>query len=179
MKIALLADTHATWFAPTIPSNLYDQLNRIDTILHAGDIVCMELYDQIEKMADLIAVHGNADEPEVLKRLPAKVNVTIAGLSIGLIHGHQSADIEARYKTQSVDYDSPRMELFYRYLIDELPDAQVIVFGHFHKPVSKRFDGRLFVNPGCASSTHNGRSYATLEIDTYDLPHPIIDIIRF
>ena len=179
MKIALLADTHATWYDPSLPGNLYDRLSRIDTILHAGDFVCIDLYDKIERMADLIAVHGNADEPEIVKRLPAKQMVSISGLTIGLIHGHQPPEVEGRYKLAAVDYALPRMDLFYRYLIQELPDAEVIVFGHFHKAMTRRYEGRLFINPGSASARAEQRSFATLEIDTYDLPNPQVDIIRF
>lgn len=179
MKIALLADTHATWYDPTLPANLYHELSRIDTVLHAGDFVCIDLYEKIDKITDLIAVHGNEDEPEITNRLPAKRMVTIAGVKIGLIHGHQAPMLAGRQSLASVDYALAKMDSFYRYLIDELPEAEIIVFGHFHKPMTRKFDGRLLINPGCGSARAENRSYATLEIDAYDLPQPQVDIIRF
>jgi predicted phosphodiesterase len=58
------------------------------------------------------------------------------------------------------------MELFYQAMAAQLPDAGIIVFGHFHAPVVKYWDNRLFVNPGAVVPTHGRSTFALLELGT-------------
>jgi predicted phosphodiesterase len=46
----------------------------------------------------------------------------------------------------------------------QLPDAEVIVFGHFHVPMVREWHGILFVNPGSVAPPHARPTFAVLEI---------------
>ena len=76
------------------------------------------------------AVYGNTDlrdDPS----LSAQFAETIGGVTVHVSHGHELG--------------SPAPSgLLARY------DAQVIVYGHTHRPLVVEADGRLVVNPGAA-----------------------------
>ena len=105
------------------------------------------------------------DEPAVLRRLPRKRLLTLAGRRVGLIHGNQAPAIERQYLKPGYDDESPPMDLFYDYLLGEFPDTEIVVFGHFHVPVVKYRDGRLLVNPGPVAPNRGRSSFAVLKLD--------------
>lgn len=96
----------------------------------------------------LIAVHGNMCSLAVKKQFPASQVVTFDGYVIAACHG---AGLHGNIE-----------EL----LFDRFHEADCIIYGHTHRPVSHRFGTTLFVNPGSFSGT--GRygapgTYALLE----------------
>jgi putative phosphoesterase len=55
-----------------------------------------------------------------------------------------------------------------------LADADVIIFGHSHRPFSRQVDGVWFINPGGAGKQDDGdprASYATLRINPLEVNH--------
>jgi len=163
MKVALISDTHVPP-TPRLPAQLLDELASVDLILHAGDLVCLDLLDSLQEIQETIAVHGNADEPAVVEMLPRKRLLSVAGRRVGLIHGNQADEIEREYLKPDYDYDSPPVEVFYRYLLEEFPGADIVVFGHFHVPVIVRKHGRLLINPGSVAPHRRHSSYGMLKI---------------
>ena len=98
-------------------------------ILHAGDVGRDAILDVLATIAPVYAVYGNTDAPG--PRLAAVVALDIGGLSVHVSHGHEVG--------------SPTPEkLLARY------SADVIVYGHTHKPLVHRAGNRLVVNPGAA-----------------------------
>jgi predicted phosphodiesterase len=91
-----------------------------------------------------------------------------------LIHGHRPKEIERIYREPALDYDSPEITFFYDYLLAELPDSDVIVFGHFHQAVVYEYQGRLLINPGSADPNHPNRSIAVLETGVNGLEPRIV-----
>ncbi len=164
MKIGLVADTHVPTSIPRLPETLLARLEGVDAILHAGDLVRQAVLETLREIAPTTAVAGNMDPPEVARRLPDRVTLDLTGRSIGLKHGHQPHALQDRYI--GLGYDAPEMELFYRAMAKQLPDAEVIVFGHFHAPVVTRWNDRLFVNPGAVAPTHGRSTFALLELGT-------------
>jgi putative phosphoesterase len=177
MKIGLVSDTHLNWFNPVLPNHLINSLKWVDAILHAGDLVCADVIDSMEKISETFAVYGNMDEPDLKKKLPQKRMLTFSGLKVGLIHGDRPKEIESAYLKPNIDFDAPEMQLLYDYLVRELPDADVVVFGHLHVPLVRHHAGKLLVNPGSISPYQGVRTFATLEIDHYDQPVPTVDIL--
>lgn len=174
MRIALLSDTHVPDQIGELPPRLIERLQDIDLILHAGDLVRLQVVEALQAIAETLAVHGNMDEPAVRRRLPHKLLLALAGINIGLIHGNQPPAIQSQYLRPGSDYDSSWMGPFYDYLLDEFPDAGVIVFGHLHVPVVKRWHGRLLVNPGPVAPNQGRSSFALL---TLEGPEPVVEII--
>jgi putative phosphoesterase len=164
MRIALLSDTHVPTSLARLPERLLAHLAGVDAILHAGDLVRMSVLDTLSEIAPTTAVAGNMDPPEVARALPDRVTLRFGDRWIGLQHGHQRHALQDRYI--GLGYDAPEMELFYQAMAAQLPDAGIIVFGHFHAPVVKHWDNRLFVNPGAVVPTHGRSTFALLELGT-------------
>ena len=102
----------------------------VDRILHAGDLVDMEVMELLEEIAPVDAVRGNMDNSSGTRQLPIKKVVTIEGHRIGLIHGWGAP-------TGIVDR-----------IRKEFDDVKTIIFGHTHTPMNSIMDGILFFNPG-------------------------------
>jgi len=134
MKIGVISDTHMPYAAPQIPSEIYNAFKGADLILHAGDLIETSVLDELKKMAEVQAVCGNMDKPDVQKLLPTKKIIKAGKFTIGLIHGYglpfNLINTVRKEFSQKVD---------------------VIVFGHSHSPVNEVRDGILFFNPGSAT----------------------------
>jgi len=162
MRIGLVSDTHVPQALPDLPRTLLDRLEGVDRILHAGDLVSPSVVEKLETIAPTTAVAGNMDPPEVRASLSDREILPIAGRAIGLAHGHQRHALQDHYI--GLGYDAPEFELFYRTMTAQLPGAEIIVFGHFHKPLVKRWRGILFVNPGAVAPPHRRPTCAILEL---------------
>ena len=122
--VGLISDTHGL-----VRPEVFDALKGVDQILHAGDVgegVLVEL----QAIAPIRAVFGNTDEPGT-PGLVDSLQLELGGLSIHVSHGHElGSPTPAR--------------LLRRY------HADVIVYGHTHKPLIERSGRHLIVNPGSA-----------------------------
>jgi len=176
MKIGLVSDTHVPTSLAHLPDELLARLEGVDAILHAGDLVSPSVIERLNRIAPTTAVAGNMDPPEVARRLPDRVTLHFVGRSIGLKHGHQPHALQDRYI--GLGYDAPEMELFYQAMAAQLPDAEVIAFGHFHAPLVRRWNDRLFVNPGAVVPTRGRSTFAFLEIGA-DIEARIVELDGF
>jgi putative phosphoesterase len=125
--IGLISDTHGL-----LRAAVFDALAGVELILHAGDVGPDSLLDELAAIAPVEAVYGNTDAPG-RPRLASAIERTIGGLSIHVSHGHE------------VGRPTPER------LLAAYP-ADVIVYGHTHRQLVARADGRLVVNPGAAGA---------------------------
>jgi putative phosphoesterase len=131
--LAVISDTHLPRGARRLPDDCVRRLREADLILHAGDFVTAQVLAEIEALGPPVAaVHGNVDEPEVVRRLPAARMVDAAGARIAMVHDAGAA--------------AGRLERMRR----RFPGADAVVFGHSHIPVHESdFDaGFQIFNPG-------------------------------
>lgn len=136
MKIGVISDTHIRTFAE-LPQNLVNILAGVDLIIHAGDIVTVDVVKGLEKLAPVKGVYGNMDLPEVRLLFPQRQVIDIGGRKIGMVHGEGGPwMIEERVK-----------RLFPAGL-------DVIIFGHSHEAYNKMKNGTLLFNPGRASQSY-------------------------
>ena len=173
MRIALVSDTHAP-IGTDLPDALLSRLRGADAILHAGDLVSLGVLEQLNRIAPTTAVAGNMDPPEVVRRLRAREILTLAGRKVGLKHGHQRPELQRRYI--GLDYEAAAFNLFFQAMAAQLSGAEIIVFGHFHAPVVKRWNGLLFVNPGAVATTHGRSTAAMLTVDRTNTAVEILDL---
>jgi len=176
MKIALVADTHIPDRIPALPIQLLDYLQRVDLILHAGDFTRLDVLKSLQSIAETVAVSGNGDELEVVRKLPRKQLLSLAGRRLGLIHGHRPPEIEGEYARPEYNYDTPVVEKLFNYLAQALPTAEIIVFGHFHTPLVKHWGDQLLVNPGSVAPQHGRQSFGLLDLSATEPEVKIIDL---
>jgi len=163
MRIGLVSDTHVPAQLAALPRQLLDGLSGVDAILHAGDLVSLEVLGPLSAIAPTAAVAGNMDPPDVAKRLKEREVMALGGWKIGLQHGHQRHALQDRYI--GLSYDAPAFDIFFQTMAAQLPDTQIIVFGHFHAPLIKQWRDRLFINPGAVAPSHGHSSFGILTLD--------------
>lgn len=123
--IGLISDTHGQ-----VRPQVHAALAGVSLILHAGDVCGDEVLDELGLIAPVVAVAGNCDPPGD-PRLVSRIERTLGGVRVHVSHGHELG--------------APTPEkLLAAY------DADVIVYGHTHRPLVTRAGGRLVVNPGAA-----------------------------
>ena len=128
MRIGVISDTHGL-----LRSEVFDAFAGVDHILHAGDVGGPDLLTELEALAPVTAVYGNTDGSELRSRLPRVATLELDGFDIVVTHGDQLG--------------SPTPAA----LNAAFPDAQVIVFGHTHRPLLTLVDVVVTVmNPGGA-----------------------------
>lgn len=123
--LGLISDTHGL-----LRPGVHEALSGVQLILHAGDVGGAEILAELRAIAPVKAVFGNTDPPGD-PELSDEIAMVVDGIKIHVSHGHEVG--------------SPTPEkLATRY------DADVVVYGHTHRQLVTRLDGRLFVNPGAA-----------------------------
>lgn len=123
--IGLISDTHGL-----VRPEVFAAFDGVSEIYHAGDVGGRDVLHILSRIAPVQAVYGNTDPPgdPSLSRHFAE---TIDGVTVHVSHGHElGSPTPAR--------------LLERY------DANVIVYGHTHRPLLLESAGRLVVNPGAA-----------------------------
>lgn len=132
MKLLLLADTHVPRRARDLPPRVWDEVERADVVVHAGDWVVPELLDELTaRSARLVACWGNNDGPELRSRLPERADATLDGVRLAVTH-----------ETGGSAGRDARMSRLYR-------DTDVLVFGHSHIPWDTTTStGLRLLNPG-------------------------------
>lgn len=128
MRLGIISDTHGL-----LRPEVFEVFAAVDRILHAGDIGSLDLLTELEAIAPVTAVHGNTDGWELRDRVPALIEERIEGLDFVLTHGDQLG--------------SPTPALLH----EAYPNADVIVYGHTHRPLLTTVDVVVTVmNPGGA-----------------------------
>ncbi len=147
MKVLIVSDTHKSH------RNLEKVLERtddIDMLIHLGDTEGGE--DYIQALVDCPAhiVGGNND---FFSELPREEEFEIQGKHIFITHGHYY------YVTMNEEY-----------LKKEAKErgADIVMYGHTHRPAYSKKDGLITLNPGSIAYPRQiGRepSYMIMEID--------------
>jgi putative phosphoesterase len=132
VKLAIVSDTHLPRGARRLPDACLERLRAADLVLHAGDLVTLDVLDALEALGPPVhAVRGNVDGPDVAERLPAQRVVDVDGVRVGMVHDAGPA--------------AARLERLRR----RFPEADAVVFGHSHIPLHETApDGFQIFNPG-------------------------------
>lgn len=132
MRIGLISDTHGR-----LRPEVFERLEGVDRILHAGDVGPPELLAELEALAPVTAVWGNTDGFDLRALLPETAELDLGGRRVVVTHGHQ------------LGTPNPAA------LRGAHPAADVIVYGHTHRPLVDRGES-LVVNPGSAGAARFG-----------------------
>ncbi|MGN6332366.1 MAG: metallophosphoesterase family protein [Motilibacteraceae bacterium] len=131
-RLLLIADTHLPKRAKDLPVPVWDEVDRADVVVHAGDWVDEALLDAVAGRASrLVGVWGNNDGPPLRARLPEVARFDLEGLRFAVVHETGASTGRER-----------RMDAAF-------PDVDVLVFGHSHIPWDTVTpSGLRLLNPG-------------------------------
>ncbi len=128
MRLGIIADTHGL-----LRPEVFTAFQEVDRIFHAGDVGSLDILSDLEAVAPVTAVYGNTDGFLLRDRLAAVVEVEVDGFRIVLTHG------------DAFGVPTPGT------LNQAYPEAEIILFGHTHRPLLTIVDTVVTVmNPGAA-----------------------------
>jgi len=122
VRVGLISDTHGL-LRPEAMAFLAGS----DHIVHAGDVGDEDVLDALAAIAPLTVVRGNVDTAPWTSRLPETATVTIAGVTMHVLHDLNALAIDPR-----------------------AAKVHVVVSGHSHTPLVTERHGVRYVNPGSA-----------------------------
>ena len=147
-RLGLISDTHMPERCAALPASLFEVLQGVDLLLHAGDVGELWVLDRLSAIAPVVAVHGNDDTRDAQRELPYQQLVSVAGQRILLWHSHYVDPVEDRANRAGPwpwiwDRQARRAHQ---------AAAGIVVFGHTHVPMRHQYQGVLLVNPGALAS---------------------------
>lgn len=122
MQIGVISDTHGLLRPEALAA-----LQRVDLIVHAGDVGNPEILARLKKIAPVFAVRGNVDTEKWAWELPETSVVQADGASLYLVHDLRQLDVSP--KGAGID---------------------IVISGHTHQAEQWERDGVLYLNPGSA-----------------------------
>jgi len=156
-SLAVISDTHMPRGARALPASCAARLAAADLILHAGDFSSASALAELELIGPpVLAVHGNVDDAEVRRALPAERMLDIDTAKIAMVHeAGPSRGRLARMRKR-------------------FPEADAVIFGHSHLPLHERAqDGLQIFNPGSPTERRRAPTH------TMGLAHVEAGRVRF
>lgn len=147
MRVGLISDTHGL-----LRPEILTHFEGVDLILHAGDVGNAGILAALQAVAPVHAVYGNTDGWELRHRLPPEVRANLDGTEVVLLHGDR--------------FGTPTPATLH----GAWPDADVVVFGHTHRPACEAIGAALFVNPGAAGAARFNLKPTVAILDTGTVP---------
>lgn len=147
MILGLISDTHNLLRPEALAA-----LEGADAILHAGDINSQQILDQLQTIAPVYAVRGNADK-EWAEHLPPFLDFELGGLRIYITHKKKD-------------------------LPSDLSLYDLVLIGHSHQYSETRQGSALIVNPGSCGPRrfHQSITLARAIVEGRDISVTRIDI---
>lgn len=177
MLLGIMSDSHDN---VSLIIKSIDRLisNSVDEIIHLGDIISPFILRIVKKEIDtrgvdlkITSILGNNDGDIYMlnklfneygwRLLDSPCIVEYEGKSLYLMHGYGSIDFT---------------EKLARLLFEKL-DVDTLLYGHTHRLLIEKTDGRLLINPGEVCGYLTGRSTVIL-LNTRDLSTKIIELTK-
>ncbi len=146
-----------------LPSAVFETLDGVDLILHAGDVDRPEVLDALRSIAPVHGVRGNIHLLDLSSggaSLPRSVDLDLAGHRVLLTHGHLPGLAGLWFKGRDLMLrllDGREGALFNARIARGLrrlhPQADIIVFGHTHRVHVEWLGETLLINPGAVCPT--------------------------
>ncbi len=146
-KILLISDTHGY-----IDDRIIQYAKESDETWHAGDIGGLKVVDELKKVTNLRAVHGNIDNSEIRAEYAENLRFKIEDMKIWITHiGGYPNKYNQRIR-QEINTDSP----------------DIFICGHSHilKVINDNKLNLLYINPGAIGKHgfHHVRTMIRFEI---------------
>jgi putative phosphoesterase len=154
--VGVVSDTHLPRFGRALPRALERGLRRagVARILHLGDMTDLLAVALFEAIAPFDAVAGNNDGAAIRERFGRRKVVRVEDVRVGMIHGDGRG---GSTKSRALDAFGDG-------------EADVVLFGHTHRPLVAREGHVLIANPGSPTDKRVNPlySYAILTVDGRD-----------
>ena len=144
MQIMILSDSHVMKKKDLVALL---QTHSMDYYIHCGDIYMP--YNDLP-LSNFYIVKGNNDFSDI----PTELNITIDGLHFFITHGHH----------YDIDYGIDTLASHAKKI-----GADIVCYGHTHRPSLKTIDSTIFINPGSVSfprGAYTEPTYCILETTT-------------
>lgn len=143
--IAVVSDTHSRE-GHRLTGRTLDAVREAEFVVHAGDFMTEPVLDAFLAEAGAFAgVTGNNDTPGVRDRLPPRRVAESEGVRLVVVHGHEHSQTALS-------------------LLGRQEGADIVVFGHSHRPGVHDADGVTLLNPGSHAEPRQYRAaHAELE----------------
>ena len=155
MKVGIISDSHDNVPAVKLAVALFNRRG-VDAVVHAGDFVApFAVKPLLDLDAPLTAVFGNNDgEKAGIRCLIPQIaepplRTELGGCRVIVSHSPLSAG--------------------------KAGDADIVISGHTHKPLTETLSDTLFINPGECGGWLTGRRTVTI-LDTDTLDVELIDL---
>jgi putative phosphoesterase len=158
--VGVLSDTHLPYRMQRLPHEVFHIFQDVDLIIHAGDVDRIESLNDLAALAPLHAVRGNphfADLSDGGRDLPVDLKLTVAGREIVVSHGGWTSlwSVAGDWFVEGIVRPGGyRLNVRIASRLARLyPQADVIVFGHTHRPYQAWHDRTFVLNPGAVCPT--------------------------
>jgi putative phosphoesterase len=129
--IAVLADTHMPRGSRRLPGRCIELIGAAEAVIHAGDFFAASALAEVRALCPVVhAVHGNVDEPQLQRSLPAALEIELGSRIVAITHDAGPA--------------KGRLGRLRR----RFPSASAVVFGHSHLPLHEVEGDLQIFNPG-------------------------------
>ena len=128
------------------------QGNYDETVAHDREHCGCKAEDPVqEEMANRSFVwtkeHASSKTKEYLGKLPAEITFNALGRKVALFH--------ATPRKNNLYWYEDRPEKFFQEMAGKI-DADVLIYGHTHKPYRKDFENKIFINAGSVGKPKDG-----------------------
>ncbi|WP_303862949.1 metallophosphoesterase family protein [Alkalibaculum bacchi] len=158
MKVGVISDTHIPKKTKELPKFVLDTFQGIDSIIHAGDIMTIDVIYQLNEIAPVTAVAGNNDSVHLHEILGSKKILDIGNFRIGITHGHGQSGKTIDRVIKCFQED----------------EVNCIIFGHSHMPLSQVYKDILLFNPGSPTDKRRNKNYSFGILEIHESIHPHI-----
>ena len=136
--LVILSDTHGT-DGHRLRGRTLDAVREADAVIHAGDFYREAVLDDLQREASTVyGVTGNNDDAALRERLPRERVV-----------GYEGATVAVRHRSRS---GATGLVMFGRER-----DADLVVFGHSHRPEFDDSGAVPLLNPGSYAQPRGNR----------------------
>jgi len=156
--LTVVSDTHST-DGHRLSGRTLEAVREAEVVVHAGDFMRESVLDAFEGEADrLLGVAGNNDDAAIRRRLPEARTLTFGGLRFAVTHTRRGGPTA--------------LSLFGRQR-----DADVVLFGHSHRPTYEAGANVVLVNPGSHAQPRGNRAaHAEFETRGGDLAGRLVTV---
>ncbi|MGN6032675.1 MAG: metallophosphoesterase family protein [Thermomicrobiales bacterium] len=136
LTLGVIADTHIfPGSVRQLHPEVLDLFRRagVDLLIHLGDVNTRAVLEDLAEIAPLLAVRGNNDDADLQATLPLTLRLTVGRHRVRALHGHGGR--------------SARDEAIRQFA----GKADLVLFGHSHKPLMESVRETILFNPGSAT----------------------------